>query len=165
MDPLRIVRLLSCVALLCCVFLGKHAFSDSPSISREAAIVLSHSIVDALINDRYRDVYEKMEKNFRDAVPYSQLKGILENMYAEYGGKPLEAEFKWDEVGYKLYPSGERKPLRKFWYAVRTLQYEKGTYFLFVEIVPDGDHLASCGVMIVRFADEVPPHLRSTPGQ
>ncbi len=81
-------------------------------------------------------------------------------MYAAFGGKPIEAEFKWDEAGYKMYTSGEKKPMRKFWYAVRTAQYQKGTVFLFVEIVPDGEGLASCAFMMARFGDKVQPQLQ-----
>jgi hypothetical protein len=100
-----------------------------------------------------------MERAFRDAVSEQDVGPMLGKIYAAYG-RPLEVEPKNDEVGYKAYGSGVRKPMRKFWYAVRTSTRQKGTYFLFTEIVPDGGPLACSGFSIVSFPLGIPPSLK-----
>ncbi len=138
----------------------KLASAYDASINREAAIALSHAIVEDVLQDLHEDMYGKMEKMFRDTIPQGQMKELMDTVYAAFGGKPLDAQFKWDEIGHRFYPTGQKKPMRKFWYAVRTARHEKGSCFLFVEIVPDGNGLAAASVMMARFADEVPPQLR-----
>ena len=66
-------------------------------------------------------------------------------------GKPLDVEYRMDELGRKTGTGGYDKPMRKFWYAARTTKYEKGTVFLTVEVVPDEGHLASSGVALITF--------------
>jgi hypothetical protein len=100
-----------------------------------------------------------MEQAFRNAVSEKDMKPMLEKIYSAYG-KPLEVEYKKDDAGYRIYDTGERKPMRKFWYAVRTTKHEKGTHFLFTEIVPDGDSLACVTFSIVTFTHGIPPDLR-----
>lgn len=100
-----------------------------------------------------------MEQAFRDAVPEKDMKPLAEKVYSIYG-KPLDAEFKNGEIGYRMYENGVRKPMRKFWYAVRTSEHEKGTAFLFTEIIPDGKSLACGQFSIVTFPLGIPPSLR-----
>jgi hypothetical protein len=133
---------------------------DGSSIDQKKARELSDSVTTALIEDRNKDLYLKMEKAFRDAASEKDMKPMLEQMYSVYG-KPLEVEYKMDEAGFKIYgDDGTRKPMRKFWYAVRTSKAEKGTYFLFTEIVPDGESLACSSFSIVSFPLGIPPSLQ-----
>jgi hypothetical protein len=134
-------------------------FVDGSSINRKKAREFSDSIVKAIIEDRQTDLRQKMEQVFRDAVSEKDMKPMLERIYSAYG-KPLEVEFKKDEAGYRIYDTGERKPMRKFWYAVRTTKQEKEPKFLFTEIVPDGDSLACASFSIVTFSMGIPPDLR-----
>ena len=75
-------------------------------------------------------------------------------------GKPIDAEFKRDEIGRKTGTGGYDKPLRKFWYALRTTKYERGTVYLNVEVVPDDGALASSGFAMVTFPLGVPPSMK-----
>ncbi len=100
-----------------------------------------------------------MEQAFRDAVPEADLKPGLERMYQAYG-KPVEAEYKMQEDGYRVYQDGKKKTMRKVWYAIRTAEQPKGKYFLFVEVVPDGKSLACAALMIVSFVGDPPSQLK-----
>ena len=46
------------------------------------------------------------------------------------------SEFKHDEIGFKVYPDGRQKPMRKFYYAANTTQHRKGVFFFAIEVVP-----------------------------
>lgn len=132
---------------------------DGLPIDRQDARGFSDALVEVIIADRRSDLRPKMEKAVQDAVSENETSRMLEQMYSAYG-RPLEAEFKMDEAGYKMYAHGERKPMRKFWYAVRTSRYERGSHFLFVEVVPDGNGLACAAFSIVTFPLGIPPALR-----
>ena len=88
------------------------------------------------------------------------MRSTLDQVYAQYGGRPLEAEFKSEATGQKIYLDGTSKPMLKFWYAVRTTTEAKGKYFLFVEVVPDEGRLACTGFSIVTFPGGAPPEFR-----
>ena len=55
----------------------------------------------------------------------------------DYCGRPLDSEFKHDEIGFKVYTDGRRKPMRKFYYAATTTLHRKGECFFAVAVVPD----------------------------
>lgn len=131
----------------------------SPTIARWAALSFSDALVADLVAGREDRVYRLMEQRFRHTTSKEEFSAALVRMYAD-GGKPLEAEFKSDKVGYKIYPGGERKPMRKFYYALRTTEHDKGSYFLTVEVVPEEGRLACTFFVIVSFADDVPKELR-----
>ncbi len=59
----------------------------------------------------------------------------------DYCGRPLDSEFKHDEMGFKVYPDGRQKPMRKFYYAANTTKYRKGICFFGVEVVPSQSDL------------------------
>ena len=132
---------------------------DGSSIDRQSARGFSDALVEAIVADRRSDLHLRMEKAFRDAVSENQASRMLEQLYSTYG-IPLEAEFKMDEAGFRMYANGERKPMRKFWYAIRTSRYERGSHFLFVEVVPDENGLACATFSIVTFPYGIPPSLR-----
>jgi hypothetical protein len=65
----------------------------------------------------------------------------------DYCGRPLDSEFKHDEIGFKVYANGNQKPMRKFYYAATTTQYpKKGECFFAVEVVP-----ADAGFKVTTF--------------
>lgn len=121
---------------------------DQASLEHRKAADFSRSLVEALINDEHREVYAKMERAFQNAVPESQMRPMLEEMYATYGGKPLQAELKAEETGYRLY-AGEKTRIHKFWYALATAGQELGVYSLFVEVHPEEGRLACSTFFIV----------------
>jgi hypothetical protein len=53
----------------------------------------------------------------------------------DYCGRPLDSEFKHDEIGFKVYTDGRQKPMRKFYYAADTTKYKNGKCFFAVEVV------------------------------
>ncbi len=126
-----------------------------PTKAREVA----DSLVRSVIADECAAVRAGMEQAFREAISEKEFKPALDKLYEPYG-KPLDAEYKMQEEGYRQYQNGMRKPMRKFWYAVRTAEQPKGRYFLFVEVVPDGKALAAAAVQIVTFAGDPPPALK-----
>jgi len=126
-----------------------------PAKAREVA----DSLVRSVIADKYVAVHAGLEQAFRDAISEKEIKPALDKLYESYG-KPLEAEYKMQEGGYRQYPDGMRKPMRKFWYAIRTAEQPKGKYFLFVEVVPDGKALAAASFQIVTFVGDPPAALK-----
>jgi uncharacterized protein len=94
------------------------------------------AFVDALLAERYDEIYRKMEKSFRLAVPEDQMGPMLEQMYDAYGGKPIEARLKAEESGYRMHAdSGDH--VYKFRYALCSTQFEPDAFELFVEILPE----------------------------
>ena len=132
---------------------------DSASVDARRAREVSDKVAEAILDDRTKDLYQLLEKAFRDAVSEHDFQPMLAQMYSAYG-KPLEVEFKNEEVGFKVYANLARKPMRKFWYALRTSTQPKGTYFLITEIVPDGESLRCSTFSIVSFSDGIPDSLK-----
>lgn len=116
-------------------------------------------MVAVVVEDNPTGIYRKMEARFRKDVPEAQMRPALDQIYAQYGGRPLEAVFKSEATGQKVYPDGDTKPLQRFWYAVSTTTEPMGKYFLIVEVVPDGAGLACAGFSIVSFPAGSPPWL------
>lgn len=117
----------------------------------QKALDFSDSLVEAIIHDRHAEIYRKMERTYRDAVPENQIAAMLEQMYDTYGGKPLEAVFQTDEVGRREYGDGKRA-VHRFWYAIRTPQHKKGVYSLFVEVIAQEGRLVCSAFFITRSA-------------
>lgn len=129
------------------------------AIDHVQARKLSDSIADGVVRDDRAMLRNSMEKGFREYYDDAAFASIMDQMFATYG-KPLDVEYKMDELGRKTGTGNYDKPMRKFWYAVRTSKHEKGVVFLIVEIVPDEGHLASSGVALVTFPMGVPPSLK-----
>lgn len=127
------------------------------AIDRTTARLVSDEIANRLREDDRVKLRSLMESGFKEYYDDVEFNSIVDEMVGAYG-RPLELEFKMDEIGRKT-AIGYDKPLRKFWYAARTSKYEKGTVYLTVEIVPDGDRLASSGVALVTFPLGAPPSL------
>ncbi len=129
------------------------------AIDREKARAVSESIVADVIKGDRAHLRSEMEKGFRDYYDEKTFSSIVDQMFAMYG-KALDAEYKMDGLGRKTGTGGYDKPMRKFWYAVGTTKHEKGTVYLTVEVVPDGDGLASSGVSMVTFPLGIPDGLK-----
>lgn len=126
---------------------------------QKAARQLSDAVAEDLVNRQPERLYAKAERAFRDTVDQGNFAALLDRMYATYG-TPLEFEFKKQELGTRAYTNGQNKQMWKSWYAARTTKYDKGTYFLFVEVVRDGTALAFSSFAIVSFEKDVPADLR-----
>lgn len=129
------------------------------AIDPKAARLVADGVVGDVIAQRNEALFERMESVLQASTTPSALPSVLKPIMA-YGGRPLEADFKAADEGTKLYLDGTRKPLLKFWYAVQTTKSEKGTYFMFVEVVSDGKRLAWTNFSIVSFFNGVPEHLK-----
>lgn len=129
------------------------------AIDHEHARKLSDSIADNLLRDERANFRKLMEKGFRDYYDDASVSGLIDQMFAMYG-KPLQFDYKMDELGRKTASGGYDKPLRKFWYAAKTTKYEKGTVYLIVEVVPDEGGLAGSSFSLVTFPLGVPPSLK-----
>jgi hypothetical protein len=105
------------------------------SIDRAAAQNLSDSFMAYLVEDRVHDAASQMEPEMFQLFTHEQVEAQIRKLF-DYCGRPLDSEFKHDEVGFKVYTSGRTNPTRKFYYAARTTQYPKGVCFFSVEVVP-----------------------------
>jgi hypothetical protein len=120
---------------------------------------LSDSLAEDLLKDNRVNLWKRMEVAARDYYDENSFGSTVDQMFTMYG-KALEVEYKLDEVGRKTGSGGYDKPMRKFWYAVRTAKYEKGNVYLTVEVVPDHGGLAISGFSMVTFPLDVPPSLK-----
>ena len=133
--------------------------ADESSVDRNAARTLSDSVANDLLQDDRDAIQSKFEKVLRASTTDKEFNSMLSQVFELYG-KPLEFEFKQDESGSKKYSDGETRPMRKFWYAAKTTRYEKGSYFLIVEVVPDDGTLAVSSFSMVNFPLGVPETLK-----
>ena len=149
------------LSLVMVVLLGSASTAQplAAAVDPKAARLVADGVVGDVIAQRHEALFERMERAFKASTSRSALPSVLKPILA-YGGRPLEADFKAVDEGTKLYLDGTRKPLLKFWYAVKTTKSEKGTYFMFVEVVPDGERLACTTFSIVSFYNGVPEHLK-----
>lgn len=128
------------------------------AINLEQARELSDSIAGNLVKDDRTYLRNAMERGFRDSYDDAAFSSFVDQIFSTYG-KPLEVEYKMDEPGRKT-AMGYDKPLRKFWYGLRTTKFAKGSHFLIVEVVPDGESLAIASFSIVAFSGQPPAHLK-----
>ena len=132
------------------------ANTESSPIPEAEARELADAVVDDVLAEDTHALYKRMHQAFQASSPPDDLS--LDILY-EYGGRPVEAEYKMDEAG--TVTSAEVSiPTRKFWYAVETDEHEMGEFFLFVEVIEEVEGLACSQFSIVRFADEVPLQLQ-----
>ena len=133
--------------------------SQEPSLDGEAARTLANSLADNLVHDHRSEIRASLENAFREAIDEKEFNALLDRMIDAYG-KPLDFELKRSEQGTKQYVGSQTKPMRKFWYAASTSKYKKGSHFLIVEIVSDGNRLAVSSFAIVNFSAEIPSDLK-----
>lgn len=140
---------------------GRQAtFETEPfAVDSTTARNLSNRVANDLIDDGRNILRDRMEIAFRDTVAANDFDSIIDQMVQVYG-RPIEFEFKQEELGSKLYADGTTKAMRKFWYAAKTTKYEKGSHFLIVEVVSDGQELAVSSFAIVNFPLGIPETLK-----
>ena len=109
---------------------------DGSVIDRAAAQKASDAFMSDMVADRVGDALNKMEPEFVQTIWREQAEAGIRKLF-DYCGRPLDKELKHDEVGFKVYLDGRRKPMRKFLYAATTTQHPKGVCFFSVEVVPD----------------------------
>ena len=160
MNRKLIVFTIAAVFLIACAKSPTDANKpDESTVDKLKARQLSDKIVDDMVNGRGADIWLLSEESFRESSSEQQFNQTLSKMTAAYG-KPLETEFKMDEYFYEPRSVGGGKATRKFWYAVKTDRHEKGTHFIFVQIVPAGERLACSAFSIVTFPKGVPEQLK-----
>ena len=125
----------------------------------------SRDVADAIANDLIqndvKDLFKRLDVGFQMVVKNEDdVKKVLQKMYAE-SGPPIECDFKISKTTIRKDGVWER-PCRVLWYAVRTKKFEKGKYFLKVEIVPafGGKTLDTSGFGILSFKGDVPEYLQ-----
>jgi len=107
------------------------------------------SFMDNLAANRIDAAVDLMEPAFLKALgSRDSAKSALVHLF-DYCGRPLDSQFQHEERGYKQYPDGRRKEMRKFFYDASTDQYAKGVCFFAIEIVP-GD-TGSGGYRVTTF--------------
>jgi len=131
--------------------LSSPKLESTPSdIDRDGARAFSDEVVKAIIEDEKKALYSKMENTFRESYPEKEFDALLASVFSPYG-KPVSAQFKKDESGFVAYTTGEKKSIRKFWYAVQTDKDKTATFYLFTHIVSDGKNLWCNAFSIVTF--------------
>jgi len=113
---------------------------DGRVISREKAKEVSDAFMQDLVNDPVDLALEKMEPEFVNEVGRIEAEAGIRKLF-DYCGRPLDSEFRHDEIGFKLYMSGRQKPMRKFFYAGSTTVHPGGHCFFTVEVVPEGQRM------------------------
>jgi hypothetical protein len=128
------------------------------SIDRTAAKKVSDSFMTDLASDRVSDALGEMEG--LETAHRDQVEAQVRKLF-DYCGRPLDTEFKHDEIGFRVYATGHQKPMRKFYYAANTTRYRKGVCFFAVEIVPDQNQMrvASFGPLMLQ-SGQLPEYLR-----
>ena len=137
----------------------------APANMKPLDFTVSRDVADAIANDLVqddtKDLFKRLDVGFQMVVKNEKdVKDVLKKMYAE-SGKPIECDFKISQTGIRKDGVWER-PSRTFWYSVRTKKFEKGRYFLKVEIVPafSGSPLDTSGFGILSFKADVPDYLK-----
>ncbi len=105
-----------------------------------------------LVADRVDSALDKMEPEFVQKTGRAQAEAGVRKLF-DYCGRPLDSELKHDEVGFKVYLDGRRKPTRTFYYAATTTQRPKGECFFSVAVVPDqgGFRVTTFGPLTLKF--------------
>ncbi len=157
-------RFLFLICLIPFLFTGACTEPATPAI-KPLDFTDAKSVADAiasdLVQDDAADLFKHLDVGFQTMVKNEkEVKKVLGRMYAE-SGPPLECVYKISQSGIRKDGVWER-PSRTFWYSVRTKKYQKGKYFLKVEIVPafNGHPLDTSGFGILSFKDKVPDYLQ-----
>jgi hypothetical protein len=113
-----------------------------------------------LVQNRVNDAVNLMEPEFIQMLGPTEAEAQVRKLF-EYRGRPLDSEFKHDEPGFKIYPDGHKKPMRKFYYAARTDQFAKGLCFFSISVVPStsGPKVTEYGPLKL-LTGQLPPWLK-----
>jgi hypothetical protein len=133
--------------------------TDTPgpsSISQSEGRALADKFAAYLIAGDTASLYALLNTPYRESTTLADTHP--EELYV-LSGKPVEAQFKMDEAGTTTSGSGA-EPMRKYWYALRTSRYQKGTYFLIVEVTAESQGLVVHQYSVVQFTNGVPADLK-----
>lgn len=89
-----------------------------------------------LTNNQIGESLDEMESGFTERLDREKAIDSI-RMTFQFCGRPLASRYRSDETGFKIYPDGSMKPMRKFYFDVDTSQYPKGVCSYSVSIVPD----------------------------
>ncbi len=138
MTPFRYVALAMMLSLGGCQCI--QSMPSGSSIDLGDARKVGDTFMDDMIADRIAQGLTHMESAFVDLTSVGEAERALRGLF-DYCGRPVDREYKGTQVGFKLYPDGTRKPMRKLFYAATTTTERKGVCFFGVEIVPEGREL------------------------
>lgn len=134
------------------------AATAAPAVAPEPARTLASAFVEDLHSGRIDAAYARMEQSYRSEASPQALRNGLDTMM-NYYGTPTAYVYKAQEEGRRRYPDGSEKPQSKVWFATPTPKHAKGV-FAYVQVVPEGDHLAVATFSLLSFPEEPPEMLR-----
>jgi hypothetical protein len=133
-----------CAALAVILLLGGcqwvQTMESGSSIDLGDARKVGDAFMDDMIADQVAQGLTRMESAFAELMPGAEAEKGIRGLF-DYCGRPVDKEYKGTQVGFKFYPNGDKKPMRKLFYAATTTTERKGECFFGVEIVPDGREL------------------------
>jgi len=122
------------------IFGGCQWFQSMPSgsaIDLADARTVGDAFMEDLIAERIAQGLARMESGFAELSSATEAEKSIRGLF-DYCGRPVDKEYKGTQVGFKVYPNGTKKPMRKLFYAATTTTAHKGECFFGVEIVPEG---------------------------
>lgn len=125
----------------------------------DSAKAFSDRVVSLVIAEKNGELYSEMDSFFRKSYPPEVIPTTLEKVFGHFG-KPIETEYRAEELVNWQYPDGTKKLARKFWYKVKTTNAEMGKYFLQVTVVKNGQKVACLSFSMLEFPDGIPENLR-----
>lgn len=117
------------------------------AIDREKGFEFSSEIVEDIIAERDEDIYSKMNELSRKTYSVDEISKTFEKINSQFG-KLIETKYKTEEVGYWLFPDGTKKPMRKFFYSVKTDKTEMGKYLLQIIVIAEDENLKCAGFFV-----------------
>jgi hypothetical protein len=128
-----------------------------------SSLEMSHSFADSLVADlmnrRELAVRTRMTNAFQVAASQTQFLAQMHILYEKYGNITSYL-YKVTESTPANDGLREQHAARRVWYAVTTTRYPRGDYFLFVDIVVEGERLACDGFSFVTFPGGAPEELK-----
>ena len=116
------------------------AGQSGASVNLEEARKVSDSFMKDLVSDRVDLALNEMEPEFVDALGRLEAEAAIRKLF-DYCGRPIDQEFKHDELGTRVDVGHGMRPMRKFYYAATTSIHPKGVCFFGIEVVPSKDRL------------------------
>jgi hypothetical protein len=116
---------------------------DGSEIDLGAAKRLGDAFMGDMIADQVAQGLTRMESGLAASMAPGEAERRMRQLF-DYCGRPVDMEYKATQVGFKWYPNGTKKAMRKLFYAATTTTTTtepKGVCFFGVEIVPEGEAL------------------------
>jgi len=137
--------LIPCAAILSC------SVTTAPlqDLDPKEAVKLGDGYMLNLVNGEFGLASAKMEASLQREEGVQAMEAGIRRVLHECGA-PIDYELRHQEVGWKVYPDGTRKPTRKLFYAAATTKYARGHCAFSVEVTPDEGHLAVTSLAPLR---------------